>query len=447
MIRCITVSAVVLCGLLAAIEAEAKNPNIPNPQISLPRPPGANRIVVPRRIIAPLPDQTEDEQDSPVKKKKKATKKKAKKDVVTPAALTDQGLPVSDRLRDLILVFGGNADALAEIKEILEGLEEGDNGSFGGPLSEMFPGHQAADPYPQIPGTGGHTTGQHEDQDNPGDRLDEIIESVAGQGSGDNRGPDDGQSQNDPEDVFGKRTGSVGGMGVGGFDSGLPDPSGEASQDRRGQGWTNCGRGCSARWTDIRRGGRVVGHRFERRTHAGTRTETTRDGSGTTRVRFENAYEGYSSWSSVIHTSEDGQRQVEIRDYDDANVHDVIISRVVGANGAWEEVSRQDIPEVRQPAPDETATGGGPRGGAFYRLVCGGMVCTYTPLSREQIVVGIGPIQVNPGDAGNENAGQVNSGPRVGPGAVTDPDPENLGMGSGRRGPPVERGCGGMIQC
>ena len=155
----------------------------------------------------------------------------------------------------------------------------------------------------------------------------------------------------------------------------------------------------------------------------------------------------HKSYTSVSHTRSDGQQQIEVRDYDDPSMDDVVITYVVGTDGGWAESSATPIPEVEQPAPEGTATGGGPRGGAFYRVVCGGMVCTYTALSRQDVVVSFGPIQVNPGNLGNEGAGSPEAGPRVGPRAVTDPDPENLGVGAGSRRP-VGRGCGGgMVRC
>lgn len=450
MIRQVIVSTAVLYGLFAAGDAAAKNPNMPNiSKIVVPRLPATTRVLtLQRRIAARDLDLGADTADTSKAKKKK--KKTAARNLKRSKGLvvSKKELPVSDRLRDAAVVFGGNVGAIAELKEILEGLEDGDNGAFGGPLSTLFPGHETANPKPNIPGTGGHTTGQHEGTSNPGDRLEEIIATFAGRaGSGDNRGPDEGQSEKDPGTLNGHdRSNSVGGMGVGGFDSGLPDPSGQASQDDPPRGWASCGSGCTFRLTEIRRGGRVVAHREERRDETGSTTNTT-DSEGTTVTRFRSGHWAFASYRSVSDLSSDGTQRIEVRDYINPRMEDVIITWVVGADGGWVERSQEPIPEVRQPAPEGTATGGGPRGGAFYRLVCGGLVCTYTPLSRENVVVSFAPIQVNPGSVDNDGAGNADSGPRVGPRAVTDPDPENLGVGSGSSRP-IGRGCGGgMVRC
>ena len=452
MFRQLMVSTAVLCGLFAAGDAAAKNPNMPNvPKIAVPRPPDASRLLAtPRRIAAPDRDVATDADDTTKTKKKKKPKTVARRlQKSKDLRVSKRDLPVSDRLRDTLLVFGGNSDAIADLKEILEGLENGDNGAFGGPLAALYPGHQAASPKPNFPGTGGHTTGQHQGTGNPGDSLDEILTRMteAGGSGGDNRGPDGGQSDSDePEKIFGgNRSSSVGGMGVGEFGGGVSDPSGQVSQGRRG-GWASCGSGCSFRLTQIRRNGQVVANREERRTRAGTRTTTT-DTEGTTVTRFRSRHWAYESYTSVSDMTSDGQQMMEVRDYDDASMDDVIITYVVGEDGGWVESSTTPIPEVEQPAPEGTATGGGPRGGAFFRVVCGGMVCTYTALSRQDVVVSFGPIQVNPGNVGNEGSGNPEAGPRVGPRAVTDPDPENLGVGAGSRRP-MERGCGGgMVRC
>jgi hypothetical protein len=445
-IRPVIISTAILCSLFGAADAGPKSPNIPN-TIVVPRPPSAGRIlVVPRKTIVPLADQAEDN----TKKRKKIIKKRNVTDGLRESPksrrVSAKGLPVSDGLRDVFLVFGGNSNAIAELKEILEGVEDGDNGAFGGPLAALFPGHQAPDPKPNIPGTGGHTTGQHQGTGNPGDQLEDIVAGFVEAGnSGDNRGPDEGQSgSDDPYKITGNdRTSSVGGMGIGAFGGGVSDPSGQASQD----GWVSCGSGCRARVRTIERGGRVVGIRSERRDQSGTTTSTTNTRTGTTETRFRSDHWAYPSYRSVSHTSPDNQQKIETRDYISPRMDDVIITYVVGEDGGWTESSRTPIPEVDQPAPDGAPTGNGPRGGAFYRLVCGGMVCTYSPLSREQVAVGFGPIQINPGDVGNEGSGDADTGPRVGPRAVTDPDPENLGLGSGGGRPPVERGCGGLVHC
>jgi hypothetical protein len=448
MIRQVFVSTAVLCGLFAAGDAAAKSPNMPNlTKFAAPRAPATSRLLaVPRRIAGPdLSLATDADDTAKTKKKKKkivARDLKGSKHVST----SKKDIAVSDRLRDAVVVFGGNASALADLKEILEGLQDGDNGAFGGPLATLFSGQESVNPKPEIPGTGGHTTGQHEGTDNPGHSLDDILAGFADAGSGgDNRGPDEGQSESDePEKTFGgDRTGSVGGMGIGAFGGGVADPSGQASQDRRG-GWASCGHGCTFRLTEIRRGGRVVANREDRRTQAGRTTSTT-DTEGTTVTRFRSRHWAYESYTSVSHTRDDGRQKIEVRDYDNPDMDDVIITYVVGADGGWTEGQTTPIPEVEQPAPDDTPVGGGPRGGAFYRVVCGGMVCTYTALSRQEVAVNFGPIQINPGHV--EGAGSVDSGPRVGPRALTDPDPENLGVGSGSRRP-VRRGCGGgLVRC
>jgi hypothetical protein len=449
MIRPVTVSMAILCGLFIAESAAAKNPNIPNPKIVAPNlPPTSRMLVAPRNINGIRSSLVTTDTQKPGKRK--AKRKKIVIDSVVATRVKPRRSPndprVPDKLRDVVIVFGGDARALGEIKEILDGLADGDNSAFGGPLATMFPGHQAADPKPVIPGTGGHTTGQHEGSDNPGHQLDEILARFAeAGGSGDDRGPDGSQSNGEePDKIFGSDRGnSTGSRGIGAFDSGLPDPSGEASQDRRG-GWASCGSGCIFRWTEVRRGGRVVANREERRDQTGTTTKTTNSRTGTTETRFRSRHWAYESYRSVSHIRADGQQMIEVRDYDNPRMDDVIITSVVGPDGGWEESSREAIPEVEQPAPDGAPVGGGPRGGAFYRVVCGGMVCTYTALSKQEVAVNFGPIQVNPGHVDNEDS--LDTGPRVGPGAVTDPDPDGLGLSPGG-GRPLGRGCRGMIRC
>jgi hypothetical protein len=434
-------------------------------------------LVVPRQITAPRPAQTADDEDDNTKKKKKkkkvaaGAKSPAKKQKPSNLANTtgsskvrdaptvpasQSGPIVPDELKGMIIVFGGHPNALAEIKEILEGLEEGNDRSFSGPLATLFPGHQRPNPKPSMPGTGGHTTGQHEGTDSLGHSLEDIIRGFgAGGGSGDGRGgEEDGSSSESPDRMFGKdRSSSVGSYGIGAYDSGLPDPSGQASQDRRrnrggaATPWRPCGPGCEQR--ESRRQmygeGSPVWTETRRKNDRGTTTVRNDYRSGEQTWTYEPSSqaraEGRLGYRSTV-VSDNAGHMLEYRTYESGTR--VLVTWSQDSDGNWTRSRPVPIPD--QPAPDDTAIGGGPRGGAFYRLTCGGLVCTYTPLSREEIASNMG-LRINPGDPDGESVSDLDSGSRVGPRALTDPNPEDLGFSSGDRRP-VGRGCGaGMIRC
>lgn len=487
MFRPAIVSTAVLCGLFLAAGAEAKNPNfIPTPKIAIPKPLAANRILVlPRNITVPLQDEAAEESDSNTKKKNvgssgKSLGKKKKQtsagSVGNGSALTvgrqtaslpdsSEGLLIPDQLKEILPGLHGDGPELARLRDILEGLEGfGNDGSFDA-FGTLFPENET-DPKDLLGGNS-HTTGQGNDSDHPGHSLDDFAAGFADQGSGDGRKRDGEQSGS--VGFGGDRGSDAGWPAVGAFGGGVSDPSGQVSQRNRG------GRTPTGRVDTTRRGGRIITTWFndERGTTTTSQREDrrgnnigqlevhtkNRHGSTSTRVEgggvrvqvytpsaeAEGRGHGTYTREQWYETGEDGNPERHTVWYDDDGGYEVVHRE--NPDGTETEIRRGPLPDDSQPAPDDTGSGGPSvwHEAGFYHVLCSARSCTYKPFTMEEIVTRMG-VRVNPG--GMEQPDGIDTGPRVTPGAATDPHPDDAMYGRSGRQRPIGQGCGGgMIRC